>query len=94
MTQHETRRTEQPPNGFEPLTCGLQNPCRDGATDETDSTCEPATSCTAPCTAPKPENPPDLAALIAQLAALPDADKQAIRDALAPSDTDQQPEKS
>ncbi len=74
--------TKQPPNGLEPLTCGLQNRCSGDVTPEANSTCEPADSCTPSGTPSNLENRPDLASLKNQLAALSEADRRALLDAM------------
>ncbi len=94
MTTHGSEEKEQPPVGLEPTTCGLQNRCQHRATGDRASTCDDGSESVAPSGPLNLQNRPDLAGLIAQLAALPDADKQAIRDALRSSDTDEQPGKS
>ncbi len=64
--------TVKPPNGLEPLTCGLQNRCGESVTPETTDTYESDGKNLASCSALLREESPDLAMVIEVWDSLPE----------------------
>ncbi len=68
----ESQEESKPPNGFEPLTCGLQNRCSSSATNDDATTCGNDAENSADYLALLERESPDLALLVKRWDTLPE----------------------
>ncbi len=82
----QCREEVKPPNGFEPLTCGLQNRCSDTVTSDDTTICENDKENSADYLALLERESPDLALLVKRWDTLPEVVRAGIMAMVRASD--------